>query len=60
MTGRAKTLVLAALLVLAFAAGWWVNAQRSGAHISPKKRACRADDASQCICFGFLFTYGEN
>lgn len=34
MTGRAKDLVLVVLLVLAFAAGWWVNAQRAEARIS--------------------------
>lgn len=38
MTGRAKALVLAALLVLAFAAGWWVNAQRAEARISLLKK----------------------
>lgn len=34
MTGRAKVLVLAVLLGIAFAAGWWVSAQRAEARIS--------------------------
>ncbi|QOQ83709.1 hypothetical protein INP81_07500 [Comamonas thiooxydans] len=38
MTGRAKDLVLVVLLVLAFAAGWWVNAQRAEARISLLKK----------------------
>ncbi len=38
MTGRAKALVLAVLLVLAFASGWWVNAQRAEASISLLKK----------------------
>ena len=38
MTGRAKALVGVVLLVLAFAAGWWVNAQRAEARISLLKK----------------------
>lgn len=38
MTGRAKALVLAVLLVVTFAAGWWVNAQRAEARISLLKK----------------------
>ncbi|KGH22977.1 hypothetical protein P353_28520, partial [Comamonas testosteroni] len=38
MTGRAKALVLAVLLTAAFAAGWWVNAQRAEARISLMKK----------------------
>lgn len=38
MTGRAKALVLAVLLTMAFAAGWWVNAQRAEASISLLKK----------------------
>ena len=38
MTGRAKALVLAVLLTAAFAAGWWVNAQRAEARISLLKK----------------------
>lgn len=34
MTGRAKILVLVILMAVAFAAGWWVNAQRAEARIS--------------------------
>lgn len=38
MTGRAQAMVLAVLLIVAFAAGWWVNAQRTEARISLLKK----------------------
>lgn len=38
MTGRFKALVLAVLMAMAFAAGWWVNAQRAEARISLLKK----------------------
>ncbi|MBL5978353.1 hypothetical protein JAO85_13770 [Comamonas sp. NyZ500] len=38
MTGRAKALVLAVLMTMSFAAGWWVNAQRADARISLLKK----------------------
>lgn len=38
MMGRAQALVLAALLSVAFGAGWWVNAQRAEARISLLKK----------------------
>lgn len=38
MTGRAKALVLAVLMAIAFAAGWWVNAQRAEVRISLLKK----------------------
>lgn len=38
MTGRVRVLVAAVLLAMAFAAGWWVNAQRAEARISLLKK----------------------
>ena len=38
MTGRAQALVLAVLMTMAFAAGWWVNAQHAEARISLLKK----------------------
>lgn len=38
MTGRVQALVLTVLLAVAFAAGWWVNAQRAEVSISLLKK----------------------
>lgn len=56
MTGRAQALVLAVLMAMAFAAGWWVNAQRAEARISllKKERAEQTMRAGASVLASYL------